>query len=87
MRITQPDLILMDIKMATDQDGLDAARTILSEGPACVIMVSAYEEYKEESEQLGASGYVVKPIDSTTLAPQLAQAYRRFRQKHPDIVQ
>ena len=81
------DIVLMDIKMATNTDGLDATRQILSEQPVCVVMLTAYEEYREEAEQIGASGYVLKPIDSTTLIPQLAQAYQRFKSSNPETIQ
>ena len=83
----QPDMILMDIKMATNTDGLDATRRILAEQKTCVVMLTAYEEYKEEAERIGACGYVMKPIDSVTLIPQLSQAYRRFQDANPDLIQ
>ena len=81
----QPDMVLMDIKMATNTDGLEATRRILAERNTCVVMLTAYEEYKEEAERIGACGYVMKPIDSVTLIPQLSQAYRRFKDAHPDL--
>lgn len=83
----EPDMVLMDIKMATNTDGLDATRRILAERKVCVVMLTAYEEYKEEAEKIGACGYVLKPIDSVTLIPQLTQAYRRFKESNPDLIQ
>ena len=82
-----PDMVLMDIKMATNTDGLDATRRILGERKTCVVMLTAYEEYKEEAERIGACGYVMKPIDSVTLIPQLSQAYRGFKESNPDLIQ
>ena len=82
-----PDLVLMDIKMATNTDGLDATRTILSERRICVVMLTAYEEHRDEASRIGACGYILKPIDSTTLLPQLARAYRAFKDSNPDLTQ
>ena len=82
-----PDMVLMDIKMATNTDGLEATRRILAERKTCVIMLTAYEEYKEEAEKIGACGYVMKPIDSVTLIPQLSRAYHHFKDTNPDLIQ
>lgn len=86
-RTHSPDMVLMDIKMATNTDGLEATRRILAERKTCVVMLTAYEEYKEEAERIGACGYVMKPIDSVTLIPQLSRAYRHFRDTNPDLIQ
>ncbi len=82
-----PDMILMDIKMATNTDGLEATRRILAERKTCVVMLTAYEEYKEEAERIGACGYIMKPIDSVTLIPQLSRAYHHFKDTNPDLIQ
>ena len=73
-----PDLTLMDVKMATDTDGLDAARQILASRRLCVVMLTAYEEFRSDANSIGACGYILKPIDSVTLIPQLSAAYRTY---------
>lgn len=87
VRAHQPDLVLMDIKMETNTDGLDATRQLLGERRVCVVMLTAYEDYREEAERIGACGYILKPIDSTTLIPQLVRAYREFNDSNPDLIQ
>ena len=37
----RPDLVLMDITMPGEMDGLEAARRILAEFPTCITMVTA----------------------------------------------
>jgi YesN/AraC family two-component response regulator len=76
---TVPDLVLMDIQMPV-MNGLDAAEKILSEMRMCIIMLTAYndEEYRSRALMAGASGYVLKPVTSTTLIPEANEAYRRF---------
>ncbi len=75
-----PDLVLMDINMPGAFDGLEATRRILHEFPTCVVMVTAYSEHREEADSIGASGYVVKPVNSDTLLLEMARAWHKF---HP----
>lgn len=75
----KPDLVLMDIKMPV-MDGLEAAKRIMAERPVCIVMLTAYvtEEYQVQAADLGACGYVIKPITGQTLIPQIQEAYSRF---------
>ncbi len=74
----RPDLVLMDIRMPGEYDGLEAARRILAEQSVCVVMLTAFSEeaYRERAKEIGASGYVLKPVSHMTLLPQLEEAYR-----------
>ncbi len=80
-RQTKPDLVLMDIRMPGEYDGLEAARRILAERSVCVVMLTAFndEGYQEKAWQIGACGYVVKPIDRDTLLPQIEVAFKRWQ--------
>lgn len=79
-RETQPDIVLMDIRMPGVYDGIEAARRILESRPTCVIMLTAFagSEYQEQAQQIGASGYIVKPITASVLLPGIRQAWLRF---------
>ncbi|HZT44249.1 MAG TPA: response regulator [Chthonomonadaceae bacterium] len=74
-----PDIVLMDIRMPM-MNGLEATRRILEAAPMCVIMMTGFAdlEYQEQAEQIGASGYIQKPLTADTLLPQMEAAYRRF---------
>ena len=74
----KPDIVLMDIKMPGEIDGLEAARRILSKISTCMVMLTAFIDHEEEAFALGARGYVMKPIDSRSLLPRLVEAYERF---------
>jgi response regulator NasT len=78
---TMPDLVLMDIKMPGEYDGLEAARRILAEKRICIVMLTAFSDgvYQEQAQQIGTCGYVVKPIDRDTLIPQLEAALESFK--------
>lgn len=79
---THPDIVLMDINMPI-MNGLEASRRILSEFPACIVILTAYsqEEYVEEAEQLGVCGYVLKPVTRELLLPQLQKAFEKHEQQ------
>jgi two-component system, response regulator PdtaR len=75
----RPDLVLMDIKMPV-MDGLEASERILAEYSVCIVVLTAFseEEYRQRAQELGTSGYVLKPIITETLLPALEAAYHKF---------
>lgn len=68
----QPDLILMDITMPGEYDGLEATR-ILKDNPSTqeihIIMLTAKGQVSdvEEGKRVGADGYFVKPFSPIDL--------------------
>lgn len=76
---TRPDLVLLDIKMP-DMDGLEAARVIVSRSLAPVVLLTAYsdDDLVADARAAGVSGYLVKPIRETELAPVIEIALARF---------
>lgn len=72
----QPDVVTMDIVMP-GMDGFDSARTILEAHPeAKVLMVSslAYDDTIDQAVEIGAKGFVFKPIEKTQLVNALENA-------------
>ncbi|MCW3051209.1 MAG: Hpt sensor hybrid histidine kinase [Chthonomonadales bacterium] len=76
----RPDLVLMDIRMPGEFDGLEGARRILAQYQVCIVMLTAYavEEYRERAREIGACGYLLKPVIAETLLDLLEQAYNGF---------
>jgi DNA-binding NarL/FixJ family response regulator len=71
-----PDMILMDFKLP-DSNGVDAARTILSEQPDCKIIfltIHAEQEMLIEAVRSGAKGYLLKNVPITQLKKALRSA-------------
>lgn len=66
----RPDLVLMDIRMPM-QDGLEATEKILKSFDTCIVMLTAFAgtPMVERALELGAFGYLVKPVDGTHIIP------------------
>lgn len=77
---TRPDVVLMDINMPV-MNGLEASEQILAQYPVCIVMLTAFSEadFQEKAKQIGTCGYVIKPVTSDTLLPQLLTAVQGFR--------
>ncbi|MEG1943281.1 MAG: ANTAR domain-containing protein, partial [Angelakisella sp.] len=75
-RALTPDVVLMDIRMPVF-DGLSASETILSEELAgCVVLLTAFssKELVERANQIGVTGYLVKPVEERLLLPTIEVA-------------
>ena len=83
---TQPDLILLDIRMP-GMDGIEAARhlTQMDEPPA-IIFTTAFNEYAVEAFDANAVGYVLKPVRRKRLLEALQRASRLTRPQLASIV-
>ena len=64
-RQMKPDLILMDINMPGEMDGISAARKIKEEMDAGVVFVTGFDdpEYIERAKLVEPFGYIMKPFD------------------------
>ena len=95
-RSQKPDLILLDIMMP-EMDGYSVLNLLKKDNTTKgipVIMVTAlgFELNKKLADQLGASGYITKPVDlhnlleivkSVLLSPILFNSENRFMQTSP----
>ncbi len=76
--LLNPDIILMDFSLP-DGTGLDATRAILARLPECKIVFLTVHENDEAlfaALRLGAKGYVLKDISSSSLLPVCAGSIR-----------
>jgi AmiR/NasT family two-component response regulator len=75
----KPDLVLMDIIMPV-MNGIEATKQILASFLTCIIMLTAISdtEIQEQAQAAGICGYVVKPVSSDTLLPEIEAAYHSF---------
>ncbi len=79
--LTFPDLVLMDIMLKGDVDGIEAAKEIKSRFDIPVVYLTACSENKivERAWKTNPSGYIVKPFDERDLQKSIDVALRRHR--------
>ncbi len=77
----RPDLVLMDIHLKGDMDGVQAAETLHERFDIPVIYISAYAEKKtlERAKITGPFGYVLKPIDDRELNATIEMALYKHK--------
>jgi AmiR/NasT family two-component response regulator len=80
-RTTQPDIVLMDVKMP-ELDGIEAARRILLERSVPILLLTAYSDTKlvERAGRAGVFAYLVKPFRANELMPAIATAVARHQE-------
>lgn len=78
-RETEPDIAFLDIRMP-GMEGPEAAKRIFEERPIPVVILSAYSDERTVRQAASAPvfHYLVKPVDSSDLAPAIAVALSRF---------
>jgi len=85
-----PDLVLMDIQLRGEMDGIDAAREIHDRFGIPVLFLTAFAsiEIIRRARKAGAYGYLLKPFDSRELQAMVEVALSKHRadteQKHLD---
>jgi PAS domain S-box-containing protein len=76
-----PDLVLMDIGMDSEFDGINAAAAIRAEADIPVVFVTSYsdKETLRRAKEIGPFGYVLKPFDERELVATVEMAIFRHK--------
>ncbi len=77
----RPDLVLMDINLQGDMDGIVAAEQIHSRQNIPVVFLTAFSDQKTFSRALETApyGYIIKPFQTNTLATTIEVALNKYR--------
>jgi len=78
---TEPDLVLMDIKLQGEMDGVEAAEEIHERFDVPVVYLTAYadDETLERAQLAAPFGYIVKPFGERELCSTVQMALYRHR--------
>lgn len=78
------DLVLMDIRLKGDMDGVQAARVLRQERDVPIVYVTAYADTKtlERAKLTGPFGYLVKPVRDASLRAVVEIALQRHGLEH-----
>lgn len=79
----QPDLVLMDIKLAGVMDGIEAAQQIFTRFQIPIIYLSAYgdEQTIRRAQADYSFGYLKKPFTTAELQEIIEETLRKYRSK------
>lgn len=74
---TVPDILLMDIHLAGDMDGMEAAKTIRENGDIPVIFMSGYadEIIQVRADSFNPIAFLIKPVKMQQLIQILKDAF------------
>jgi len=77
-----PDMAILDVRMMSDSDGIDAARAMFMELLLPVVIVSAYSDRQQvaSASEAGVFGYLVKPVTRAQLGPAIEICWARYNQ-------
>ncbi|MGE5498402.1 MAG: response regulator [Syntrophothermus sp.] len=69
----RPDLVLMDIRLAGDMDGIEAAKQIAEHTNSPILFMTAYSdpEVREKAMELKPLGFLQKPVKLTDIEQSL----------------
>ena len=78
----EPDLVLMDIMLEGEMNGIEAAAVILKKVDVPIIYLSCLSDHKvmDRAIETNPYGYIVKPYDSAELRFSIENALRKHRQ-------
>ena len=81
IRSTEPDLVLMDIRLRGAVDGVDAAQFVRENFGVPVVIVTAHNDQatSRRIESSGAHGVVLKPFEEREIVVAVQSALRRHR--------
>lgn len=81
IRETSPDLVLMDIRIKGEMDGIEVADKVRREFDVPVVYLTAYEDRGtlERASQTQAFGYIKKPIASASLQGSIEMAISKHK--------
>jgi CheY-like chemotaxis protein len=71
-----PDAVMLDLRMPGDRNGLDVLRELRSVEatqaiPVLIVSASVHSDVRDLVADLGASGFIEKPVDFATVQAEL----------------
>lgn len=80
------DIVLMDVRLKGEIDGIEAARRIVSRQRIPVIFLTAFhdQDTMARAEDIPPAAFLAKPVDEATLARTIARAMEKSPRAEPD---
>ncbi|GAB6057980.1 response regulator [Desulfonatronum parangueonense] len=82
---TQPDLLVLDIKLGKNRSGLDLLQKIrMHHKTLPIILCSAYEKFQDDLKTMAADDYVVKSFNLKELKEKIKMHLQQHEQPLPE---
>ena len=83
IKVYNPDIVLIDIALQSNDDGIEIARFIREKMPRPFIFLTAHSESDmlDKAKQTEPYGYIVKPFDPINLHTTIQMALHRFQEE------
>lgn len=83
IKIYNPDVVLIDIELQDDSDGIELARFIRTKIPSTFIYLTSHTEKEtlKMAQETEPYGYIVKPFDAVNLHTTIQMALYRFAEE------
>ncbi|MDP3302094.1 MAG: response regulator [Sulfuricurvum sp.] len=83
IKVYNPDVVLIDIALEGNDDGIDIARFIREKMPRPFIFLTAHceSDMLDKAKQTEPYGYIVKPFDPINLHTTIQMALHRFKEE------
>ncbi|RSD34596.1 MAG: response regulator receiver protein, partial [Methanohalophilus sp.] len=80
---TFPDLVLMDIRLKGDMDGIEATKTIKDRFSLPVVYLTAHSDDVtfKKAKETDPDGYILKPFTEKDLSTTIEIALHKFRKE------
>ena len=77
-RTESPDMVLMDIRLMGDMDGIEAARQIGTFSSASIIFATGYPDpdLKARAMALKPAAYLIKPVEISDIEAAIQSAHK-----------
>ena len=87
-RENRPDLILMDIEIKGDHDGIETASVLKEMFDVDILFITAFgqEEFFDRAKKLAPEGYITKPFDTNALLRTVAIACEKKELKSAEEI-
>lgn len=84
LKANKPNLILMDIKINGELNGIELAKTIPQKDKIGVIFMTSFDDQKyfEQAKEIEYLGYLVKPFNKLTLQSTIELATERITEEN-----
>lgn len=87
IKVYDPEVVLIDIALENNDDGIEIARFIRDKMPRPFIFLTAHSESDmlDKAKQTEPYGYIVKPFDPVNLHTTIQMALHRFKEEQKRI--